>query len=208
MSLNIYSQLDLSQAIQNQILYSTQLYKTFLQIYGNFECSFNPDKLKYTINGGKLGAINYKGFLNLGITRSVIFSFPNPDDLQINDAILAIEIQAAPSFNPEHAKPIEFIDKEIELIKNKSQLRIIRVVKRLHNRSHQEHVQYQNVLDNIFDEEFEFREGISPSSRRARATNTRPAEWSIIEDMIDKRDPEKVKIADTIACPRRELTIV
>lgn len=204
---HIHTQLDLSKGNHYQTIYATQLYGSFFDICGKFDCVLDESQAQYTISGADLKVIMYKGLLNLGVTRAILFEIPNADDPTINDAVLGIEVQAAPDFNVLDAKEVQIESSTVTLTKGKSQLFIRRVLKRIDDRPTSIKMHYGSMLENIFDEEFEYREGISQDSRRSRGTDTKPEEWDTIQELLDNKIIESIK-RDTQACPRRNMIIV
>lgn len=203
MSLTIYTQIDLKHADQNQTIYATQLYDSFLSIYAKFDCKESSNGKTFDINGGTFGVIMYKGLLNLGITKAEFFAVPQKKGSLINDIVLCIELQAFPDPELKETFTVK-TKKKITVQKGVSKLRILRATKPIANRSKAFIIKYGPVLKNVFDNEFEYREG-TPKPIKRKIT---PPTW---DDVIKiKDDPtEDIQLKyDNKICPRRTMLII
>ncbi|WP_405566505.1 hypothetical protein [Polaribacter sp. Asnod6-C07] len=143
-----------------QAIYSSQLYGTYFSIYALIETSEHEDSknYKYNIKSIKLFLMNYKGVINLGITRAIIEPiFDNK--IQIG-AKLDIEIQGK----------YEMINELFEVdISNdfiglniKSKINTSRYLRPMHiGKDEDSTVNNRDtpLSSGIFDSEFYFREG-------------------------------------------------
>ncbi len=169
----------------NQMIYATQLYGSFFSIYGEFKSKVNNKH--YEINDLLLTIVMYKGLLNIGISKAELKSNGNGLDL-------IIEVQAAPNFDIKLPVKVS-IHPDCKCPIKGGTLKIVRVVKKIHDRPVNKVNHY--VVENIFDDEFYYREGNEDKRERSPKIGT----W-------ENPNPEGEPWDGNLRCPRATHKIV
>ncbi len=178
-----------------QSIYSSQLYGTFFMIYAIFET--RPCINGYEISSIKLRLMNYKGLINLGISRARFFTEENKENS--HHGILKIEVEAmCPNNN---------IDFPVAMRRNcqcsiDDYIYVDRSVKKLPAALH----------NNVFDEEFLYREGFEYKDGQFRIKSnprkdTAPKN-TFDTDVFDTGIIEPKSIFGGTICPRSQNQII
>lgn len=183
--------LNLSDKKNGQAIYSSQLYGTFFSIYALIESDkiVKNSKTLYVIKQIKLFIINYKGNINLGITKAhlkpKIFSdFDARQDLI--GAELKIELQGLHQMKSESfAVTIE--NGALELAQN-AMIQTTRLLRPIHLKDNIPTTPENRntpLYNNIFDSEFFNREGIIVDADSSRRNEFVASTWN---DKNSKKD--------------------
>ncbi len=148
--MNLIGNVNLHNTSDYQLIYSSQLYGTFFNLYAKFDASLNGDI--YTIKTISLKVINYKGIVNIGISRASQL-LPDPNDT--NGHVLNLEVQALNGNTDVELKNLNYA------IKRGENLNVDRKLIPMHTNG--------NPMNNsLFDEEFFFREGVYADNKFPR----------------------------------------
>ncbi|WP_430967327.1 hypothetical protein [Spongiimicrobium sp. 2-473A-2-J] len=158
---------DLSNESDYQNIYSSQLYGTFFMVYAKF--STETCDGGYKIKSITLRLLNYKGPINLGITRAKLVRMIHPDATSV---LLKIEVQA---LQPSNVDVTVDVARDMECSIG-GVLQVVRGLKSLGS----------DFVGEVFENEFKYREGFEKSSN------------GDIEPVSECREPEPENNYDMI----------
>lgn len=187
--------IDLNREANWHPIYASQLYGTFFMIYAQFKTNLIENN--YYLQDVKLHLVNFKGVLDLGITRAEFVPKHKIDKIEVPTSI-KIEVQAL-YISKENDLSVKNIDKKYPLAKGNSVLLIDRRV--LPMRPNGRNIIEKALKDGIFDTEFYYREGPLSRENPPIALEIIPADWN------DKGDTGIIGIG-TPKCPKSLLHVV
>lgn len=197
--MNIAATVNFTDTANYQAIYSSQVYGTFFVVYGKF--MIREEEGLYLLEGANLRVVNYKGLINVGITKAKL-------QIQLDMATgeniggrLIIEIQGVPQNDPATTDvdvEINGVNNVIPFPKATSYLWVDRRMKRLHDRTGMSQ-DAENLLKNIFDEEFYYREGVVNSANLTDVDHA-PNEWDSV--FVFETAP------GTVMCPRAKNKVI
>jgi len=131
--------LNLNEKNCYQVCYSSQLYGTFFSVFAKFDCVKNGKD--YTLNKIEFKVINYKGILDIGIVNVSGFA-PGTKNHTIKLEVKAMGGNQDITFNCAG-----------QIVKENDWLIIERTLLPIHNNT-------DPIRNNVFDDEFFYREGL------------------------------------------------
>ena len=134
--------IDLENERDFQAIYSSQLYGTFFMIYAKFK---SKSSTKYELENIELKLLNFKGLLNLGLTRARFVQIKDADE-KVTGGKIIIEVQALHTNT--YLKSVDNVNGNSFSVND-----FINVDRRV------KMMDPNNEKSNVFDEEFLYREG-------------------------------------------------
>lgn len=158
MELNLITSVNLNNensAEIGQSIYSSQLYGTFFMIYGVFDASFEENTNTYEINSIHLKIMNYKGIVNLAITKAFIITHVDEDGTE--EYRLKVEVQAKLGSDENSSELFLVEDSKNLKIQKENKIILERYLKPIHQINDEK--DFPALKNGVFDEEFFYREG-------------------------------------------------
>lgn len=189
--MNLFGSIHLSdgrrrKSTNYQSVYSSQLYGTFFSIFGKFQTK--SDNENYYLYRATFKLINYKGIINMGITR-----IDEPYLRVTNSGTTHYDIQLEVKALHDNDKVTLNFNTPLIIPKKNSFMNIDRKLIQMH------HPKKSALENNIFDEEFYYREGVK-SNLEVSDTQRKPRHqlWDNAFAGIQ---------GDSKKCPRSKLMI-
>ncbi|CAL2076903.1 hypothetical protein [Tenacibaculum sp. 190524A05c] len=151
---NLTTSINLKDSSRHQFLIASQNYGTFYCVYGKFHLKENSSILSYV----ELELLNYKGTCNLGFVNhnnhNQIRVSTTTDNLGNNILFIEIPLIGFEKNTKTNITTTNIIENEEINVDNIHGVRVFRGL-----------VKNQNKMDNIFDEEFSYRDGKTEDDR-------------------------------------------
>ena len=172
--MNLISNLNFSEKKDAQSIYSSQLYGTFFSVFALVDANKDNGN-EYNLESIHLKIMNYKGVVNLGITKAVFE--PNKDIENRKGGVLKIQVQALHTMDVD-LFPVE--NCQGQKLNIGGNIQTLRYVKPMHVTDSSRGDSYSNpeqLKNSVFDEEFYYREGKLYDDNMAKKKSHVPTEW-------------------------------
>ena len=166
-----------------QAVYASQLYGTFFMIYAKFTCDSGQADVVSDID---LLILNYKGAIDLGITRARAVPRKDAAGNEVG-LMIVVEVEA---LHPQHEADVDMGGNTFHCPTD-SRVEVVRTVSR--SRTH--------VTDGLFDQEFYYREGFEFNEATGKYESV-PHERTDIFPMTNYDDVPDQGTVGSVICPR------
>jgi len=168
-----------------QAVYFSQLYGTFFGVFCKFDCDENENDANYCLEQVDFRLINYKGPLNLGITKVESKHLHEEDG--VFHVVFKIEVQAL-------GGKLEYpYQCHIDVPKLKSMFHFDRRVLKMKEYS-------MDQVSSVFDNEFYYREGLIDEGGEYPPRKPPVRQWNDPEE--SKKLNHTLKLVGGTKCPR------